>query len=103
MHAGICDAREWDGFELPGEVLRHQLPAPLDDTVGDRPAALVGNSYGGFVSLEFAARRPELVEKLVLLDAPLKDHEFSDEFMEYVNEERSPRTDPRGRRRARQA
>jgi 3-oxoadipate enol-lactonase len=87
VHAGICDARMWEGFELPGEVLRHQLPAPLDDTVGDRPAALVGNSYGGFVSLEFAARRPELVEKLVLLDAPLMDHEFSDEFMAYVNEE----------------
>ena len=87
MHAGICDARMWDGFELPGEVLRHQLPAPLDDTVGDRPAALVGNSYGGFVSLDFAARRPELVEKLVVMDAPLMDHEFSDEVEEYANEE----------------
>jgi pimeloyl-ACP methyl ester carboxylesterase len=77
----------WEGFDLPGEVLRHQLPAPLDETVGDRPAALVGNSYGGFVALDFAARRPDLVEKLVLLDAPLMDHDFSDEFMEYVTEE----------------
>src|SRR3954452_45322 len=51
------------------------------------PAALVGNSYGGFVALDFAARRPELVEKLVLLDAPLMDHDFSPEFMEYVEEE----------------
>jgi 3-oxoadipate enol-lactonase len=77
----------WDGFELPGEVLAHQLPAPLDDTVGDRPAALVGNSFGGLVSLELAARRPELVTKLVLLDAPLPGHEFSDDFMAYVREE----------------
>ena len=77
----------WDGFELDGEVLRHQLPAPLDETVGTEPAAIVGNSYGGFVALDFAARRPDLVEKLVLLDAPLMDHEFSDEFMAYVNEE----------------
>ncbi|HKP20364.1 MAG TPA: alpha/beta hydrolase [Thermoleophilaceae bacterium] len=77
----------WDGFDLPGEVLRHQLPAPLDETVGDEPAAIVGNSYGGFVALDFAARRPELVERLVLLDAPLMDHEFSPEFMEYVEEE----------------
>ena len=61
----------WDGFDLPGEVAAHQLPAPLDETVGDRPAALVGNSFGGLVALEFAARRPELVTKLVLLDAPL--------------------------------
>jgi pimeloyl-ACP methyl ester carboxylesterase len=59
----------WDGFDLPGEVLRHQLPAPLDETVADRPAALVGNSYGGFVALDFAALRPELVEKLVLMMA----------------------------------
>jgi 3-oxoadipate enol-lactonase len=87
VHAGICDARMWDGFELPGEVVRHQLPAALDESVGDRPAALVGNSYGGFVCLDYAARNPDLVEKLVLLDAPLMDHEFSDEFMAYVNEE----------------
>ena len=77
----------WDGFELDGEVRRHQLPAPLDDTVGTEPVALVGASYGGFVALDFAARRPQLVEKLVLLDAPLMDHEFSPEFMEYVEEE----------------
>jgi 3-oxoadipate enol-lactonase len=87
VHAGICDARMWDGFELPGELARHQLPAPLDETVGDEPVALVGASYGGFVSLEFAARKPDLVEKLVLLDAPLMDHDFSDEFMDHVNEE----------------
>jgi 3-oxoadipate enol-lactonase len=87
VHAGICDASMWDGFELPGELVRHQLPAPLDESFAGEPAALVGNSYGGYVSLEFAARRPELVEKLVLLDAPLMDHEFSGEFMAYVNEE----------------
>jgi 3-oxoadipate enol-lactonase len=87
VHAGICDASMWDGFELEGEVLAHQLPAPLDETVGAEPAAIVGNSYGAFVALDFAARRPELVEKLVLLDAPLMDHDFSPEFMEYVEEE----------------
>jgi 3-oxoadipate enol-lactonase len=87
VHAGICDASMWDGFELDGEVRRHQLPAPLDETVGDQPAAIVGNSYGGFVALDFAARRGELVEKLVLLDAPLMDHDFSPDFMEYVEEE----------------
>jgi 3-oxoadipate enol-lactonase len=87
VHAGICDASMWDGFELPGEVLTHQLPADLGETFDGRPAALVGNSFGGLVSLDFAARNPELVTKLVLLDAPLPDHDFSSEFMDYLHEE----------------
>jgi 3-oxoadipate enol-lactonase len=87
VHAGICDARMWDGFELPGELVRHQLPAPLDETFAGEPAALVGNSFGGLVSLDLAARRPELVTKLVLLDAGLPDHEFSEEVEKYAQEE----------------
>jgi 3-oxoadipate enol-lactonase len=87
VHAGICDVRMWDGFELPGELMRHQLPAPLDETFAGEPAALVGNSFGGLVSVDFAARRPELVTKLVLLDAALPDHEFSEEVEAYAQEE----------------
>jgi 3-oxoadipate enol-lactonase len=74
----------WDGFELPGEVRRHLLSDPL---VLDAPAALVGSSYGGLVCLEAAARQPELVTDLVLLDAPLPDHEWSDEIEAYGDEE----------------
>jgi 3-oxoadipate enol-lactonase len=77
----------WDGFELPGELVRHQLPAALDETFAGEPAALVGNSFGGLVSVDFAARRPELVTKLVLLDAALPDHEFSEEVEAYAQEE----------------
>jgi 3-oxoadipate enol-lactonase len=87
VHAGICDARMWDGFEVPGELVRHQLPAPLDGTFAGEPAALVGNSFGGLVSLDFAARRPDLVTKLVLLDAALPDHEFSEEVEKYAQAE----------------
>src|SRR5215208_4536675 len=87
VHAGICDVRMWDGFELPGELVRHQLPAPLDETFAGEPAALVGNSFGGLVSVDFAARRPELVTELVLLDAALPDHEFSEELETYAQEE----------------
>jgi 3-oxoadipate enol-lactonase len=87
VHAGICDASMWDGFDLPGELIRHQLPAPLEDSFAGEPAALVGNSFGGLVSLDFAVRRPELVTRLVLLDAALPDQEPSDEFEEYALEE----------------
>jgi pimeloyl-ACP methyl ester carboxylesterase len=34
-----------------------------------RPATLVGNSLGGWIALEFTAQHPEMVEKLVLVDA----------------------------------
>jgi 3-oxoadipate enol-lactonase len=74
----------WDGFELPGEVRRHLLSEPL---ALDAPAALVGSSYGGLVCLEAAARQPELVTDLVLLDAPLPDHEWSEEVVAYGDEE----------------
>jgi lipase len=44
-----------------------QLDAILA-TAGERPASLVGHSFGGRLAFELAARRPELVERLVLLD-----------------------------------
>ena len=73
----------WDGFELPGEVRRHSLADALS---ADAPVALVGASYGGLVCLDFAARHPELVTALVLLDAPLPDHDWSDEVSTYAEE-----------------
>jgi 3-oxoadipate enol-lactonase len=88
VHAGIADSGMWDGFELPGDVLRHPLEEDLAAAVGDRPAALVGASYGGLLCLDFAARHPELVPALVVLDAPLPDHDWSDpDFIAYAEEE----------------
>ena len=74
----------WDGFEMPGETRRHLLSEPLSL---DEPAALVGASYGGLVCLEAAARQPDLVTDLVLLDAPLPDHDWSEEMEAYGEEE----------------
>jgi 3-oxoadipate enol-lactonase len=74
----------WDGFELPGEVTRQSLTDPISV---DEPVALVGASYGGLVCLDFAARNPQLVSGLVLLDSPLPDHEWSDEMVGYAEEE----------------
>lgn len=38
------------------------------ETVGARPARLVGHSFGGRLAFELAARAPKLVPRLVLLD-----------------------------------
>jgi 3-oxoadipate enol-lactonase len=104
VHAGACDARMWDGFDLPGAE-RHELrgfgqtPLPgagsfshaddLEAALGDEPAALVGASYGGLVCLHVAARRPDLVPALILLDAPLPDHDWSPEVLEFAEQEES--------------
>jgi 3-oxoadipate enol-lactonase len=96
VHSGICDARMWDGFDLPGAV-RHELagfgqtPMPaagefsyaddLEAALGDEPAALVGASFGGFVCLELASRSPDRVSELVVMDAPLPDHQWSAEVL----------------------
>jgi len=49
-------------IELYGRVL-----AELGDQLGLNPAVVVGNSMGGFVSAELAIRRPDSVERLMLL------------------------------------
>lgn len=49
-------------IELYGRVL-----AELCDRLDLNPAVVVGNSMGGFVSAELATRRPESVERLMLL------------------------------------
>jgi pimeloyl-ACP methyl ester carboxylesterase len=92
----------WDGFELPG-AQRHELrgfgqtPLPpagefshaddLESALGGRPAALVGASYGGWVCLQVAARSPRPVTDLVLLGAPLPDHNWSEEIESFSKEE----------------
>jgi 3-oxoadipate enol-lactonase len=102
VHAGIGDASMWDGFDLPGAE-RHELrgfgdtPLPeagevsdaddLEAWLGEGPVALVGASFGGQVCLEVAARRPELVGELVLLDARVPDHEWSEEIIAFAEEE----------------
>jgi 3-oxoadipate enol-lactonase len=101
VHSGVCDARMWDGFDLPGAT-RHevrgfgQTPLPPAGEVSDAddlaaalsgPAALVGASYGGWICLQVAAARPELVSELVLLDARLPDHDWSQQILDFGHEE----------------
>ena len=96
VHSGICDARMWDGFDVPGATpyeMRgfgdNPLPAAgeyshaddLEEALAGRQVVLVGASFGALVCLELAARRPDLVTDLVVLDAPLPDHSWSPEML----------------------
>jgi len=101
VHAGVADARMWDpqwrvwpqsyrvtrldlrGFgrsDPPVEAFSHAGDVlAILDAAGIERAVLVGASYGGMVSLDLAASRPDRVAGLVLADASLPDHEWSAE------------------------
>ena len=53
-------------YEPPWNIDEHVRL--LVEAVGDEPAAWIGHSFGGRLAFEVAGRRPELVERLVLLD-----------------------------------
>lgn len=97
LHAGIADGRMWapqvEALEASGHrALAPDLPgfgdAPLEPgTIAyvdhaasflDRPAAVVGCSFGGRLALELAAANPDLVERLVLIGAALGSWEWSE-------------------------
>ncbi|HEY5108090.1 MAG TPA: alpha/beta hydrolase [Acidimicrobiales bacterium] len=65
---------DWPGHGTSGQAtdptacgFAEALPDVLL-ALGDVPAVVVGNSVGGFAALRTAARRPELVRALVLVD-----------------------------------
>jgi len=97
LHAGIADHRMWapqvEALEAAGHrAIASDLPgygdAPLRPGSVDyaaeaaalleRPAAVVGASFGGRVALALAVSRPELVERLVLVGAALGGWEWSE-------------------------
>jgi len=61
-------ARAASGFDIA--TMARDLEAVLEEYVGE-PAVVAGYSYGGVVALQCALRRPDLVRKLVLVEAPL--------------------------------
>jgi 3-oxoadipate enol-lactonase len=96
IHAGVCDARQWErqaAMLAPRRVVAPDLPgfgetpvpagefSQLDGIVPllDGPAAVVGNSLGGRVALQLALARPDLVERLLLVSPGLPGHDWSPE------------------------
>jgi len=61
-------------WEPPWDIETHC--DAIVETVGAKPAVLIGHSFGGRLAFELAARAPTLVPKLVLLDPAilLPDH-----------------------------
>lgn len=63
---------QWTGNSVEEQV-RH-LALILDSLGVDDPVFVVGNSYGGAISANFAERHPERVRALVIYDGPASDY-----------------------------
>ena len=82
------DLRGFGDSPLPGGQLSNvdDLRGLLD-TIEIERTALVGNSFGGRVILEFAVEHQERVTKLVLVASGLRDHDWSEEMLGYFGAE----------------
>jgi pimeloyl-ACP methyl ester carboxylesterase len=106
LHPGLGDSRSWGpqvealaaaghrpfAPDLPGygtEPLRPGRLSYVEHVANllERPAAVVGCSFGGRVALELAVEHPELVERLVLVNTALPGWEWSDEVGKAHDEE----------------
>lgn len=105
VHAGVADRRMWDPLVAlvrdrfrviaydargagdtvspPGSFLPSSDLIAVAEAAEAREVTVVGASFGGFVALEASLVRPDLVARLVLLDAPLFDHDFAQELEDY--------------------
>ena len=64
---GFCDRTATDRAD-PNAIKQH-LKAFIEQVVGHSPVTLVGASMGGGASIDFVTSYPEMVKKLVLIDA----------------------------------
>lgn len=65
--------------------------AGLCSELGLRDVVLIGNSMGGMIALEIAARHPELASAVVLLDSPVvTPPRMLDAFLPYLDGLRTP-------------
>lgn len=71
------------GYTIDDFVL--DLAALLDQTYGDAPVVLVGNSFGATVAVRFALAFPARTAGLVLLDGHLGDRDFASKMTETLS------------------
>ncbi len=72
---GLCFAADESGASAPTTAEQAQVLAIALDFIGiDRPASLVGASYGAMVSLALAESEPHRVDRLVVISGSAEPH-----------------------------
>jgi len=76
FHVVVPDLRGYNRSEKPHEVEQYRLEAVTEDvaglirTTGHETAHVVGHDWGGVVAFGTALQRPEVLDRLVVLNAP---------------------------------
>jgi len=103
LHSALGDSRLWrrqvDALQDRFDVVAPDLPgfgeSPMptepfsfvEAVTRHLPGMLVGNSLGGAIALRTALAHPELVQRLVLIDAGLPDWQWTEEMRDYFARE----------------
>jgi epoxide hydrolase 4 len=75
-HAVAVDMRGYNLSDKPEPVEAYSVPAIVEDIralsakLGGRKFVLVGHDWGGVVAWAFASAHPELLDKLIIINAP---------------------------------
>src|SRR2546422_9841302 len=76
FHAVAPDLRGYNETDKPIGVAKYRLRLLVEDVValvrqiGAQRAAVVGHDWGGVIAWRLAMRHPELVHRLIILNAP---------------------------------
>lgn len=100
LHGWTSETKKWEHFlkylpgkllKIPGLTQKITKPWTLDDYLDwlkkklDKRQVLIGHSNGGRMAIAFAAKYPERVEKLILIDsAGIYHNELSTRFKRFV-------------------
>lgn len=109
VHSGIADSTLWDRqvdalarrfrvvrYDIAGFGRSSLRPGPLShgrdlhallEQLGVERTSLVGNCFGGRISLDYALVHPDAVEALVLVAPGLRDHQWSAETQRVSDQE----------------
>lgn len=109
IHAGVADSRMWQAnieqlaqnyhticYDVPGfgrtqltsgTFSQHEIVKGLLDYFGFEQAHIVGISYGGLITLDFALAYPQRVKKLVLCAPSVSGHAPTERIVQFWEDE----------------
>lgn len=75
---GFGYTRRPEGIQYGIDVWRDHMIDFIETVVGEKKISIIGNSFGGAIALHIAKKRPDLINKLILMGSVGIDHPIAD-------------------------